>query len=144
MSIHCTIATDQEVRRIGAHETIEQVIAEHRLHRDDFFGRYRDTHLVAARRDAARRLTALGFSSPMIARIMKRNRTTILGYLPHLQETKKARYAAKRIIDRLAPDMAALVVAFAKAEEISVEQIIVRWVADRAEGEAHALLRGAA
>lgn len=130
------VAACQMPRGLTRH-TIDQVLADHRIRSDEFFGPCRTKGLVAARRDAARRLHDLGYSCSKISRAIKRAPATVLNYLPETQERKEIRYAGKRIVSRLAPDLAALVSAIAKAEEVSLEDLIVRWVADRAEGEAH-------
>lgn len=114
--------------------TIEAVIAEHKISRIDFFSLHRFAYLVAARRDAARRLKALGFSDDMIACGMKRDSGTIRNYCK--SPGRRPQWDAAGLMARLAPEMATVVKAAAKAEEVTVERLLVRWIADRAEGEA--------
>jgi hypothetical protein len=118
--------------------TIDAVIARHRINRDDFFGPKRSEYLVAARRDAAVRMKALGYNDYRIAREMRRDVGTIRNYYQPRGD-RRAVARADGIMAKLAPDLASVVVKAAQAEEVTVEQLLVRWIADRAEGESYGL-----
>jgi len=59
------------------HAIIKDVMQRRRIGVKDFFGTSRMTHLVDARRVAIRRLQAAGFDNAAVARLMKRNYSTI-------------------------------------------------------------------
>jgi len=118
--------------------TIDVVIARHRISRDEFFGPTRFAYLVAARRDAVLRMKSLGYNDEMIAREMRRGVSTIRNYYqPH--GGRRTAVRVDGIMAKLAPDVASVVVKAAKAEDVTIEQLLVRWIADRAEGEAYGL-----
>jgi hypothetical protein len=114
---------------------IKAVLQTHRLHKDDFFGPYRWSYLIEARMDAANRLRAAGFSVNQIARIMKRNHTTILNYFPDLREAKRRRLNERMILRKLDPELCPVVKTIAAAEGVTIEILIAQWVGERARYE---------
>jgi hypothetical protein len=116
--------------------TIDAVIARHKISRTEFFGPRQFEYLVEARRDAVLRLKELGFPDSQIARELRRDRKAIRNYYQP-RGNRRAAARADGLMERLAPDLAAVVVGVAKAEEVTVDELLVRWIADRAEGEAH-------
>jgi len=119
-------------------QIISAVLLDHGLHPDDFFGYARDQHLIKARMECAERLSAAGYNASEIARMMKRNHTTILNYFPKLRDTKNGRYLKNRLLEFLPPDIREIVQAYAKAEGVSIAVLIAQWVGERATYEAQA------
>ena len=119
-------------------QIISAVLLDHGLHPDDFFGYARDQHLIKARRECAERLSAAGYNASEIARMMKRNHTTILNYFPKLRDAKNGRYLKNRLLEFLPPDIREIVQAYAKAEGVSIAVLIAQWVGERATYEAQA------
>jgi hypothetical protein len=117
-------------------QIVSEVLLDHRIHPDDFFGYARDEHLVKARKDCAERLSAAGYSAQEIGRMMKRDHTTILNYFPKLRESKNRRYITNKLLEILPPDIREIVQAFAKAEGVSISVLIAQWVGERATYEA--------
>jgi hypothetical protein len=129
---------------IKARLTVEAVMREHHVHVEDFYSLYRDRHLVAARGAAAERLLDIGYMPGRIALFLRRNRTTVLNYLPQHKETRKTRHAAKTILRHLTPEARVTVLDYAHAENVKPELLIAQWVNERASYEAQAKLRAAA
>ena len=119
-------------------QIISAVLLDHGLHPDDFFGYARDQHLIKARMECAERLSAAGYNASEIARMMKRNHTTILNYFPKLRDAKNGRYLKNRLLEFLPPDIREIVQAYAKAEGVSIAVLIAQWVGERATYEAQA------
>jgi hypothetical protein len=116
---------------------IKAVLDEHLVHSDDFFGRGKLSYLVAARRDAAHRLLAAGYNPSQVGRFMRRHPSTVLNYFPKLVEAKRAQYAAKRVMRWLTLEAHETVIAVAKAENVTPEVLMARWVGERAACERH-------
>jgi transposase len=122
--------------RLGlSRQIIDSVIKRRKIHSDDFFDGSREPFLVAARREAARLLFAEGFNSQQIARRLKRDHTTVLNYLPKMEEAKKARRAARIVTRKLSDGAHHLVIETAKRQGITAEELIARWVEERAQFE---------
>lgn len=131
--------------RVGrAKMIIAAVLKLHQVHPDDFYGTVREAYLVAARREAVVRLVEAGYSPTHIARILKRNHTTILNYLPRMREVKKSRASATRILRHLSEDARQIVIDAAKAEGVPPYVLLAQWVSERARYEAEAKARAAA
>lgn len=130
-----------------AQQIIDAVIADHSCGRDEFFSRHSEAYLVNARVDAARRLrNELDLSSTVIARLLKRECSTIRYYLkPNLRARKqagpKAKWRSAQVLRFLDPDAAATVAAVAVAENTAPEMIIAQWIGERARFEAEAKSR---
>jgi len=116
-------------------EIIREVMREHMLCADDFFGTLRHRHLVKARRTAALRLRDAGYSCTQVARMLKRNHTTVLNYYEAMPEAKRARRFNRLITRNLSEDMQIAVSAIAKAEGVSLEILISGWVSERVQYE---------
>lgn len=133
-----------------AQQIIDAVIADHNCDRTEFFSRHSEAYLVNARVEAARRLrTELNLSSSVIARLLKRESSTIRYYLnPELRARKqagpKAKWRSSQVLRFLDPDAAETVAAVAVAENTAPEMIIAQWVSERARYEAEAKARSAA
>lgn len=70
-------------------DVIKAILAERGISADEFFGRTRLAHVVEARRDAIEQMRALGMGRPLIARIMRRNESTINYWsIPGLRERR--------------------------------------------------------
>jgi predicted transcriptional regulator len=119
-----------------ANAIIASVLTAHRLHRDDFFGPYREPHLVAARAEAARRLAASGMSASRIGRVLNRHYTTVLNYLG-LKDRKRQRLNERAILRRLDPELRPVVEEIAAAESVTIETLIAQWVGERARFEVY-------
>jgi hypothetical protein len=123
---------------------VRQVLADHGLDADEFFGRGRFAPLVAARRDAARRLRDSGFSWVQTARILKRNEDTIRCYLTEAMQTaRRDRMRERRAFTFMPADVVEIIIAFAKAENVKPEVLIAQWASERALYEAQAKVRAA-
>lgn len=122
-------------------EIIKDVLREHMLHADDFFGTLRHRHLVKARRAAALRLRDAGYSCTQSARMMKRNHTTVLNYLDKMPEAKRKRRLFKLLTRNLADDVHHAVVEIAKTEGVSLEVLVAQWVTERTRYEIEAKRR---
>jgi hypothetical protein len=114
-----------------AQQIIDSVLQAHRLGREDFFSRHRHSHLVMARKDAARRLKAISLSSAQIARLLRRDEGTIRFYLDETGE-KQRNYALRH----LGPVAKATLIAVAKAKHVDPAVIAAQWITERAEYEA--------
>ena len=117
-------------------QIIHDVIIRRKLHRDDFYGLSRQTHLVAARCDAAQQLLDAGFSFAAIGRLMKKHADTIRYYLkPENRNRRKKlmldRHHAKKVMGQLDDDVALAVQEMAVALKISPARLMARWVAER-------------
>ena len=76
------------------------VCRECKVHPVEFFGRGKDRRLVGARRLAIHRLHHAGFNYAAIARLMKRNYSTILYWANPAYRERRADYYAKYWADR--------------------------------------------
>ena len=118
---------------------IRDVLSEHQICADDFFGLRRDKHLTLARTDAAKRLHAAGYDWSSMARIMKRNHSTVRYYvLSSHRDRKRQYYRDKYAMRFMDAGTREVVLAAAEAEGAKPEVIIAQWVADRALHEAQA------
>lgn len=123
---------------------IRDVLKEHQICADDFFGLRRDKHLTAARYDAAQRLRHADYSWSAIGRLMKRNHSTIRHYcLPDRRQRQKEVYRDKWAMRFMDAGTREVVLAFAEAHDTKPEVIIAQWVADRADYEAREKARAA-
>jgi IS30 family transposase len=127
---------------VKGHEIIKTVAAEHRLHIDDMLGRCRVDYLVAARRDAAIRLRGANFPIPQIAKMLKRDHSTIINYIDG-GHVRKSRYFRKRALQFVNPQAQAVILETAKLERTTPEIIIAEWVNERARCEMEAKARAA-
>lgn len=75
---------------------IEAVMAKHRVGPKDFFGAGWPAHVVAARKAAALRLHAAGFRVPAIARVMRRDRSSVRYWLRPDYRAHRLNYKARR------------------------------------------------
>jgi intein/homing endonuclease len=116
-------------------EVIKEVMREHMLCEEDFFGTLRHQHLVKARRTAALRLRDIGYSCTQTARLLKRNHTTILNYLDNMPEAKRKRRIFKLLTRNLTDDVHNAVLDMAKAEGVALEILISQWVSERVAHE---------
>lgn len=77
------------------HPIIKAVMREHLVGAQDFFGGCRIRRFTLARRAAAVRLSQTGLSRGVIARLMRREKTTIAYYINKEWRTKrKAAFSA--------------------------------------------------
>lgn len=76
-------------------DIIKEVLRQRRVKPEEFFGATHLADVVAARRIAARRLSAAGFRVCAIARLMKRNHSTVTYWTrPGYRARRKIYYAA--------------------------------------------------
>jgi intein-encoded DNA endonuclease-like protein len=122
-------------------EIIKEVMREHMLCAEDFFGTLRHQHLVKARRTAARRLRDADYTCMQIARMMKRNHTTVLNYFEQLPESKRKRRLFRVLTRNLSDDVHHAVIDIAKAEGVSLEILVSQWVTERVRYELEAKSR---
>jgi hypothetical protein len=126
-------------------DIMRSVLAKHELGAKDFFSEYRDSNLVAARRDAAKQLHAAGFAPLSIARIIKRNRSTVDHYIYNYTGKKRERARILRALERVVPrDISDVVGEIAAAEGVSPVMLVAQWISERATYEASAKARDAA
>lgn len=128
--------TEQFISR--GREIIKQVMREHMLGAEDFFGTLRHQHLVKARRVAARRLRDAGYSCTQTARMLKRNHTTVLNYLEILPEAKRKRRLMRLLTRHLSDQVHFAVLEIAKSEDVSLEILVSQWVTERVQYEVEA------
>lgn len=118
---------------------INEVLHEHELCADDFFGLRRDKHLTTARYDAAQRLRAAGYGWSAIGRLMKRNHSTVRHYcLPERRQRQMESYRDKWAMRLMDAGTREIVFAAARAEGTKPGIIIAQWVNERASYEAQA------
>lgn len=122
---------------------IRQAMMDYGLTEGEFFGQSRSPDCFKARSQAAHGLRQIGLSYPRIARILRRTHTTVLNYFPDLREKKGQRYGSRRILRHMAGDIRETIIACAKAEEVTIETLIVQWVGERASYELEAKARAA-
>ncbi|MEZ0060880.1 putative transcriptional regulator [Bradyrhizobium elkanii] len=78
-------------------QIIGAVLEKYRVEPVELFGYSREGHLVAARREAARRLKKQGYSITRIGRILHRDHSTISNYIyESIRKAKRERYVGKR------------------------------------------------
>lgn len=78
------------------------VCRELKIHPTEFFGNKRERRLSAARRIAIERLKAAGFNNAAVARLMKRNYSTIQYWLhPEYRERRVGYYRDFRLSKKL-------------------------------------------
>jgi hypothetical protein len=76
---------------------VASVMAKHMIGAKDFYGVSQVVHLVKARRAAIMQLSAAGFKVPMIAKVMRRDRSTVRYWLRPDCRSRRVNYAnAKR------------------------------------------------
>lgn len=125
-------------------QIIRQVLLDHGIAREDFLGLRRDKHLVAARQDAAKRLSAANFSRRQIGRMMKRTSETIRFYVDQKTRDYKAQLNRDKYGLRfLDVGTREIVLDFARLEDTKPEIVIAQWVAERARYEAEQKARAA-
>jgi hypothetical protein len=81
---------------VTGQEIVNAVMAKHRVGPKDFFGPSRFAHVVAARRAATLRLQADGMRVPMIARVMRRDRSSVRYWLRPDYREHRLIYRAQR------------------------------------------------
>jgi predicted transcriptional regulator len=123
---------------------IEAVLSETRICAKDFYGCYRDKHLVAARALAAQRLFDLGLSPHRVATCLRRDRSTVLNYLPQHRDVRRQRHAATAIMHHLSAEARQVILDYAAAENVRPALLIAQWLNERAEYEGQARMRAAA
>lgn len=132
---------DKAVIRRGI---ISDVLKLHRLSDEEFFSRSKMAELVAARKDAANRLRKAGFTPGHIAKILRRERTTVVHYFSDgMVEVKRGRGRLYKILYSLPDDVRGTIEELAKAEEASPYTILREWISERARHEAAARARAA-
>jgi len=125
-------------------DIIAGVLKRHRLCSEEFFSRSTMGELVAARREAAALLLQAGFTPGHVAKILKRERTTIAHYFSEAaSERKRSRSRVYKILYSLPPDVRSIIEGVAKADQASPHVIIREWISERAQHEAAARARAA-
>lgn len=71
------------------HPIIKDVLRDHGLKEEEFFGRCRKPFLVAARKSAAIRMHRAGLSRGIIARLVRREKSTIVYYIDKEHRAKR-------------------------------------------------------
>ncbi|MDB5620541.1 hypothetical protein [Tardiphaga sp.] len=122
-------------------QIVRATLSVHQICAEDFFGRSREPYLVAARMNCAVRLQSAGYAFADIGRFMKRSPSTILYYLnPDMRERKQSYYAKRwqeqGALKLLPEHIQAIVVEYAKAENITPRALVSEWIAERAQHEA--------
>jgi hypothetical protein len=125
-------------------EIIAAVLGKYELTPEEFFGRGRSRCYTVARRDAAKQLSAAGFSVVAISRIIKRNRSTIDHYLYDYVGKKRDRARILGALRKAPQGVTDIVGAIAAVEGISPVTLVAQWIGERAEYEAQAKAREAA
>lgn len=123
---------------VARDEIISSVLAKHRVDPLDFFSTSRDCDLTEARRDAARQLSEAGFTHTRIAKLLRRDRSTIDYYL---EQTGRSRLHA--MMEPLPTEVKQTVKAIAEAEGVTVYALIREWISERATYEAQMKARAA-
>jgi predicted HicB family RNase H-like nuclease len=122
-------------------EIISDVLKQHGIGRDEFFGKLRTARHVDARRQVAYRLKDAGFSKVRIAEIIKRNHHTVSYYFGDASARKLSCSAQRRLFRRISGDLQHVVARCAEAEGITIETLVAQWVSERAEHEIAAKAR---
>lgn len=117
-------------------QIIADVLRNHRLGRVEFFGRSRFDELCAARKDAARRLRDAGFTTGHIARILRRERTTILHYFGEaMAQRKRIHNQNYRLLESLAAEVREAILQIAEIEHTTPAAVVREWLSERAKYE---------
>lgn len=117
-------------------QIISDVLRIHRLGRVEFFGRSQFDELCAARKDAARRLREVGFTTGHIAKILNRERTTVLHYFDDAMAVRKRlRHREYRLLESLPEDVREIIYGVSKAERVAPAAIVREWLSERARHE---------
>lgn len=123
------------IDRTPAQKILAEVASKHRIGVQDIKSRHRKNYLVTARIEVARRLFGeAGMPVNQIARVMKRNHSTVNYYIG--SGVRERRAAKKRKPDRsyflrkLAPDESRFVLELALARQCTPETIIAGIVSE--------------
>jgi hypothetical protein len=115
---------------------LKAVIAKHKVDPAEFYGKKRTFELVSARFDAAAKLNANRIGRGVIARLMKRDISTVRYYLtPQLRKKRRSnpgRWEKSPHLKLLDPDAKSVVIETAKAEDTMPEVVIAQWVGEYA------------
>lgn len=116
---------------------IRDVLKEHQICADDFFGIRRDKHLTLARTDAAKRLHEAGYDWSSIARMMRRNHSTVRYYVLSTHRDRKRQYYRDKYAMRyMDEETRSAVLTIAESQSVKPEQLIASWIAERIASEA--------
>lgn len=124
---------------------IDSVTRVHGVTLDEIKGTSRAAYLVDARRDAACRLRAAGFTITRIAQILERDNSTIDYYVYGKRKaTKRADARAAAMLFSVPEVTRETIKAVAEAEGVSIRTIVAEWLTERATYEHDARKRAAA
>lgn len=126
-------------------QIIRGVLDEFDVTRDELLGNGRSGGLMEARRKAAERLKDAGFNISRIARILRRNHTTICNYfLDEMRERKRDRVRLAKLLEVMPDDVRKTIESVAIVEAVHPYTVLKEWVCERARYEAEAKARSAA
>ncbi|MFB6449277.1 hypothetical protein [Bradyrhizobium tunisiense] len=121
---------------------IADILDAYDITREELLGNGRGGGLMEARRDAANRLLHAGFNKLRIARILRRNHTTIGQYFNESMGTiKRDRIRVARLLDAVPHDARSVITAVAEADGVHPYTIVREWLVERARFEAEAKAR---
>jgi hypothetical protein len=132
------IKTNKEMLR---DKVLSRVMTAHRISRADLLGKCRDADLVSARKAVAFSLSEAGFSMRHIARILKRDYTTVRQYLGFRPGT---RLALPSSLACFPEDVRETIIGIAKSGQTTPAVIITEWINERARFEASKTMEKAA
>jgi hypothetical protein len=123
---------------------IAGILDAYDITREELLGNRRGGGLMEARRDAANRLLQAGFNKRRIARILRRNHTTIGQYFNEaMASSKRERIRTAKMLDAVPDDARAVIIAVAEADGVHPYTIVREWLVERARFEAEAKARAA-
>lgn len=126
-------------------EIIADVLYRHSLCAEDFFSKRRADYLVDARRDAAQRLVAAGFTQKRVAEIIGRDRETVGYYFEVARKGKKRQRARTwRLLHMLPNEHREVIERTAADKGISPYDLARDWLIERAAAAMAATERAAA
>jgi len=120
----------------SAKAIICEVLAEHHIGIEDFYSQYRDSHLVAARKQAARRLLDRKYSATRVGRMLRRNHATILNYIDKHAQRKQQAYASKRVLMNLSQQAKEYVIERAASDGLTTAKMIAKIIEELALADA--------
>jgi hypothetical protein len=132
---HENIQMPEKVR--ARQEILDMVCVEYGVTMEDLLGKRRMPVFVDARKDAARRLSEIGFSISRIAQILKRDHTTIEFYFgkKEMRQRTGDHPSGYRMRMWLPEDLRAAIGACAARRGITPSAVFLEWLRERAAQE---------
>jgi hypothetical protein len=123
---------------------IADILDAYDITREELLGNRRGGGLMEARRDAANRLLQAGFNKRRIARILRRNHTTIGQYFNESMAIRKRDHIrTAQMLNAVPDDARTVILAVAEADGVHPYTIVREWLVERARFEAEAKARAA-